>query len=38
MTQGDGWTMKILKGDNKQIKISSTIETGDKTILPIRNI
>jgi hypothetical protein len=33
MTQGDGWTMKILEGDNyNQIKISSTIETGDKTI------
>ncbi|HPX59293.1 MAG TPA: hypothetical protein PLL02_02560 [Bacteroidales bacterium] len=33
MTQGDGWAMKILEGDNyNQIKISSTIETGDKTI------
>ena len=33
MTQGDGWTMKILEGDNyNQIKISSTIETGDTTI------
>ena len=33
MTTGDGWAMKILEGDNyNQIKISSTIETGDKTI------
>lgn len=33
MTEGTGWTMKILEGDNyNQIKISSTIETGDKTI------
>jgi hypothetical protein len=33
MTEGTGWTMKILEGDNyNQIKISSTIENGDKTI------
>ncbi len=33
LLEGDGWTMKILEGDNyNQVKISSTIETGEKTI------
>ncbi len=32
-TTGEGWVMKILEGDEyNQIKISSTIETGDQTI------
>lgn len=34
MTQGDGWKIKVVEGDAyNQIKIPSTIETGDKTIL-----